>query len=78
MISLSSDKVMLVASAFLESSLWLACHHRPCRIETAVGAGWHMPRGTCPPSDVYSLTKYILEYLEGVLTPPTKGYCPIV
>ena len=65
MISLSSDKVMLVASEFLESSLWLAGDHRPCSLETAGGAEWQVPRGTCLPSDVYSLTKYILEYLEG-------------
>ena len=57
MISLSSDKVMLVASAFLESSLWLTGDHRLCSIETAGGAGWHAPRGACLPSDVYSLTE---------------------
>ena len=57
MISLSSDKVMLIASAFLESSLWLGGDHQPCSIETASGAAWHAPRGACPPSDVYSLTK---------------------
>ena len=50
MISLSSDKVMLVASAFLESSLWLEGDHRPCSIETA---GWHKTLQ----SDVSSLTK---------------------
>ena len=65
MISLSSDKVMLVASAFLESSLWLAGDHRPCIIETAGGVGWHASRGACLPSDVYSPTNQILEYLEG-------------
>ena len=57
MISLSSDKVMLVASAFLESSLWLAGEHRPSSIETASGAVWHAHRGACLPSDVYYLTK---------------------
>ena len=57
MISLSSDEVMLIASAFLESSLWLAGDHRPCSVETAGEAGWHVPRGDCLPSDVYSLTK---------------------
>ena len=57
MISLSSDKVMLVASAFLESSLRLAGDHLPCSIESAGGAEWHSPRGACLPSDVYSLTE---------------------
>ena len=56
MISVSSNKVMLVESAFLESSLWLAGDHRPCSKEIAGGAGWHTLRGTCLPSDVYSLT----------------------
>ena len=54
MISLSSDKVMLIASAFLESSLWLASD---LPAETAGRAEWHVPRGACLPSDVYSLTK---------------------
>ena len=58
MISLSSDKVMLVASEFLELSLWLVVDHRPCSIETAGEAGWHAPRGACLPSDVYSLSKF--------------------
>ena len=58
MISLSSDKVMLVASVFLESSLWLAGDHRPCSLETAGGAEWHVPRGACLPSNVYSLPKF--------------------
>ena len=57
MISLSSDKVMLVASAFLESSMWLSGDHRLCSLETAGGAEWHAPRGAYLPSDVYSLTK---------------------
>ena len=57
MISLSSYKVMLVAGAFLESSLWLVGDHRQCSIETASGAVWHSPRGACLPSDIYSLTK---------------------
>ena len=65
MITLSSDKVMLIASTFLESSSWLVVNHRPCSIETAGGTGWHVPRGVYLPSDVYSITKKILEYLEG-------------
>ena len=55
-ISLSSDKVMLVPGAFLEPSLWLAGDPRLCSLETAGGAEWHVPRGACLPSDVYSLT----------------------
>ena len=57
MISLSSDKVMLIASMFLESSPWLVGNHQPCCIDIAGGAGWHAPREACLPSDVYSLTK---------------------
>ena len=57
MISLSSDKVMLIASAFLESSLWLSGDHRPCSLETTDRADWHTPRGVCLPSDVDSPTK---------------------
>ena len=55
--SLSSDKVMLVASMFLESSPWLMGDHQPCSIETTGRVGWHAPRGACLPSDVYILTK---------------------
>ena len=58
MISLSSDKVMLLASAFLESSLWLAGDHRPWSLDTAGRAEWHGPRGVCLSSDVYSLSKF--------------------
>ena len=56
MISLSSDKVRLVANTFLESSLWLEGDHRPCSLETAGGAQWHAQRGSCLPTDVYSPT----------------------
>ena len=55
-ISLSSDKVIVVAGAFLGSSLGLAGDHKPCSLETAGGAEWHAPSGACLPADFYSLT----------------------
>ena len=76
-------KWCLLQSMVLESPPWLVGHHRPGSKVCWWGCVWHVPRGACLPSDLCSLSKFWVPWgwfhtAEGVLTPPTKGHCPIM